>query len=56
MGFKPSPYIATQMFTWSEEVIVGDHLDPNNPFFWDEFVLNLPGQASYDPTMPIVYK
>jgi hypothetical protein len=56
MGFRPSPYVATQMFAWSEEIIVGDHLDISNPFFWDKVIENLPGTESYDPMMPVVYK
>ncbi len=42
MGFRCSPYIATQTFAWSEEIVVGDLSDPNNPFAWDEIKLNLP--------------
>ena len=56
MGFRPSPYVATQMFAWSEEIILGDHLNPSNPFFWDTVIINLPGTEGYDPVMPGVYK
>ena len=56
MGFSPSPYICTQSFAWSEEIIVGNRLDYSNPFYWDKVVLNLPGTAEYDPKMSIVYK
>jgi hypothetical protein len=35
MGFKPSPYITTQTFSWGEEIIIGDRLDMTNPFYWD---------------------
>jgi hypothetical protein len=56
MGFKPSPYICTQTFAWSEEIINGDPSDVTNPFYWDKVILNLPGQSDYDPTMPKVYK
>jgi hypothetical protein len=56
MGFKPSPFVTTQTFGWSEEVIVGDRSEPSNPFFWDCVKLNLPGTKAYDPSMPWVYR
>jgi hypothetical protein len=56
MGFKPSPYVTTQTFAWSEEIILGDHMDVLNPFFWDEIKMNFPGTKEYDPAMPWVYK
>ena len=56
MGFKPSPYVTTQTFAWSEEIILGDHLDESNPFYWDEVKLNFPGLSNYQPSMPWVYK
>ena len=56
MGFWCSPYIATQSFAWSEEIVVGDLSDPNNPFAWNEIKLNLPGSDSYNPSMPWIYK
>jgi hypothetical protein len=56
MGFKPSPYVTTQMFAWGEEVIIGDRLEPTNPFYWDEVRLNLPGTDEYDPSLPWVFK
>ena len=55
MGFKPAPFVTTQTFGWGEEIIVGDRLDPNNPFYWDTVVLNLPGTKQYNPAMPWVY-
>ena len=56
MGFTPSPYIATQTFAWSEEIIIGDYSDPSNPFHWDTIVLNLPGTDSYQPDKPWILK
>jgi hypothetical protein len=56
MGFKPSPFVTTQTFGWSEEIIVGDRSDPLNPFFWDSVKLNLPGTSDYNPSMPWVYR
>jgi hypothetical protein len=56
MGFKPSPFTCTQTFSWSEEAIIGDRRDEENPFYWDKVVLNLPGTLDYRPGMPVVYK
>jgi len=56
MGFKPSPFVCTQTFAWRKEIIVGDHLEISNPFYWDKVILNLPGTKEYDPTMPRVYR
>ena len=56
MGFRPSPYVATQTFAWSEEVIVGNYTREDNPFFWDTIVLNQPGSSDYDPAMPWIYR
>jgi hypothetical protein len=56
MGFKPSPYHATRAFAWCEEIIRGDPEDPNNPLKWERVRLNLPGEVSYDPTLPWVSK
>ena len=56
MGFSPSPYVCTQTFAWGEEIIIGDRLDYNNPFYWDKVVLNLPGTQDYDPKVSVVYR
>ena len=56
MGFRPSPYVATQTFAWSEEVIIGNYTKKENPFFWDTVVLNQPGSSKYDPSMPWIYR
>ena len=56
MGFKPSPFVTTQTFGWSEEIIIGDRLDITNPFYWDKVILNLPGTDDYEPSMPWVHK
>ena len=56
MGFKPSPYVTTQTFAWSKEIILGNHLEVSNPFFWDEIKLNFPGSLEYNPALPWVYK
>eukprot|EP00979_Chaetoceros_neogracilis_P007253 scaffold1521_cov271-Chaetoceros_neogracile.AAC.61 len=51
MGLRSSPFVCTQTFAWSEEIIMGDHLEISNPFYWDKVILNLPGTLEYDPTM-----
>ncbi|GFH49897.1 hypothetical protein CTEN210_06373 [Chaetoceros tenuissimus] len=64
MGFKPSPYICTQTFAWSEEIILGDvslrlYDDTTgrvNPFYWNEIVFNFPCSENYNPEMPWVYR
>ena len=56
MGLKSSPFVCTQTFAWSEEIIVGDHMEICNLFYWDKVILNLPGTLEYDPTMPRVYR
>ena len=56
MGFRPSPYICTQSFGWSEDCIRGDPRARNNPLRWDRVILNLPGAEDYNPKMPWVYK
>jgi hypothetical protein len=50
MGFVPSPYNAIQGTLFAEEVIKGDHLDPNNIFRWNSVKLNLPGDPYYNPS------
>ena len=56
MGLRPSPHICTQTFSWAEDVICRNRLDPNNPLDWDTVVLNLPGDKFYDPERPWVYR
>ena len=56
MGLRPSPHICTQTFSWAEDVIRGNRLDPANPLAWDTVVLNLPGDKYYDPERPWVYR
>jgi len=56
MGFKPSPYITTRAYAWSEETIRGDPSDESSLFHWDDVVLNMPGTSSYDPSRPWMYK
>ena len=56
MGFRPSPFVCTQTFAWGETLIRGDRLAQDNPLRWDRVVMNLPGEKTYDPSMPWVYK
>jgi hypothetical protein len=56
MGVKSSPFNCVRAYLLSEDIIKGDHLDPNNPFRWDSVVLNLPGTGMYDPVKPWIYK
>ena len=34
----------------------GDHLEETNPFNWTQVVLNLPGNTTYDPKLPWIYR
>jgi len=56
MGLRPSPYCSIKGFQLALESALGDHADPNNVFHWTEVILNLPGQPTYDPTKPKVWK
>jgi hypothetical protein len=40
----------------AEEIIRGDHSDPDNVFRWSHVGLNLPKSAEYDPSRPWVTK
>jgi hypothetical protein len=56
MGLRSSPYNCVKIYLWSEEIIRGDRHDPQNGFQWDEVKLNLPGEKTYDPRKPWVYR
>lgn len=56
MGLKWSPYQAIKSMHFAEELIRGDHTDPNNVFRWDRILVNLPGSPAYDPTYPWLCK
>ena len=56
MGFKNSPYVATQGMAVAEEVMLGEPGDNENVFRWDTLVLNLPGMKEYDPSKAWVAK
>jgi hypothetical protein len=56
MGLRSLPYQYVQAMGIAEEVIRGDHEDPENVFRWDHVELNLPGNPEYDPSRPWVAK
>jgi hypothetical protein len=56
MGLRSSPYQCVQVMGMAEEIIRGDHSDPDNVFRWSHVGLNLPGSAEYDPSRPWVTK
>ena len=41
---------------FAEELVRGRPTDRHNPFFYDILRLNLPGDPTYDPTLPRVFK
>jgi hypothetical protein len=56
MGFRPSPFYAVRFYYWAEEVAWGNPKKISNPLRWNEVILNLPGNPTYDPTLPRVMK
>ena len=56
MGLRDSPYRSIQLMIIAKHVAYGNHLDRENPFHWEEVILNLPGSWAYDPTLPWVFK
>ena len=56
MGLKPSPYWSARFYYLMEEFMIGQHTNPTNSFRWDEIVLNLPGDPSFNPSLPFVFK
>ena len=56
MGFRNSPYVAIRQCMIAQEIIMGDHTDPSNPFFWSKIMVNYPGTETYKPHLPRVYK
>jgi hypothetical protein len=56
IGFRPSPYNSIRIYLIAEEVIQGDHNDPNNAFQWSHLLLNLPGTENYKHSLAWVSK
>jgi hypothetical protein len=53
LGMKPSPYNAVRYFYWAEEFAHGGNpTDTKNAMRYDKVILNLPGVADFDPTLP----
>jgi hypothetical protein len=56
MGLRPSPYCSIRGFQIRLESVLGNRLDWRNVFHWTKLILNLPGQPTYNPTKPRVWK
>ena len=56
MGLRGSPYQSVQTGTRGRRMILGDRNQESNPFRWDSVVVNMPGDANYDPRLPWVFK
>ena len=56
MGFAPSPEWSCRYYYFAEEFIRGFEKAHDNPLRWDEVVLNLPGDPTYNPALPFVFK
>ena len=56
MGLKPSPYNSVRHFYWAEEFVRGDPSLKDNPFAFDQVILNLPGTKDYNPRHAKVLK
>ncbi len=56
MGLMTSPYICTKMLALADEMVKGDPSDLRNPFQWAVVQLNLPGDPTYSPQLPWVYR
>ena len=56
MGCKLCPYLSIRYTYHAEEFVVGDRRLADNPLRWDDVVLNLPGDCTFDPRLPWVYR
>lgn len=54
MGLTSSPYVCIKGLLLALELVKGDPSCQDNPFHWDQVVLNLPGMPSYDPRQPML--
>ena len=52
MGAKPSPEWAVRFYYVAEEFIRGDDSKPDNPFFFDQVVVNAVGSPNFNPSLP----
>ena len=55
-GFTTSPFCTMKIYYHAEEGIIGDWRDKDNPLWWDEIILNLPGSSNFDPRLPFVMR
>ena len=56
MDLLSLPWVTTRLFAWAMNIIKGDRNSSDNPFHWSQVILNCPGSAIYDTSIPIVYK
>jgi hypothetical protein len=56
MGLSSSPYCSIKGFQVALEAILGDCTDPSNVFHWTDIMPYLPGDPTYNPTRPRVWK
>ena len=56
MGLRDSTYQSIQMMILAKEQAYRNRLDTNNPFQWEQVVLNLPFTWEYKPELPWVFK
>lgn len=56
MGARSSPYSSVRFYYIAEEFCRGDRTDLTNALRWDLVKLNLPGDISYNPSLPRVQK
>ena len=56
MGAKPSPEWAVRFYYVAEEFVRGNQTDKANPFFFDKVVVNAPGDPTFNPGLPWVFK
>jgi hypothetical protein len=56
MGLRSSPYCTIKTLLLGYETVTGDRHRPDNAFRWTAAKLNLLGSATYNPSMPWVYR
>ena len=56
IGAKPSPEWAVHYYYIADEFVRGDDSNPQNPFFFDQVVVNAVGTPSFNPSLPWVFK
>ena len=56
MGITDLPYHACQAVTGAKCIAMEDRLESNNPFAWENVVMELPGTEEYDYQSTWVFK